>query len=102
MARNILGGFGDMCQADEPEADIPEHTPEPRLLAGETKKQILCWINQGCSEAAIIEMMYFYDWFCLMTDSTVNRWKVAISARYEQDAAILRQARELENYHDGY
>ena len=101
MARNILGGFGDMCQAYEPETDI-EQVPEPRLLAGETKKQVLCWMNQGCSEAAIIEMMYFYDWFSGMTDSTVDRWKAVISARYEQDRAIIAQAAELENYHDGY
>jgi len=105
MTRYTQQGFGDMCQADEPEDTRPvcAHCVISAMCAhGEVKKQILLWFNIGYTPERIKTLMHTHGWFAQMTDSTVNRWKAAISARYEQNAAILRQAAELENYYDGY
>ena len=121
MARNILGGFGDMCQADEPEDTRPvcshcrEHFTQSGDLdnycngvcwhldnIGGVKAQILLWFKLGETATGIILNMRKFQWFDDMTDSTFYRWKRAIYTRYEQDRAIIAQAREIENYNDGY
>ena len=122
MARYTQMGFGDMCGQDEPEDTRPvcghcgEHHDSDEVThcsikcwhldnIGEVKAQILLWLKNGYDHVRIFEIMTMGgddSWFHGMTDSTVNRWKVAISARYEQDRAIIAQAREIENYNDGY
>jgi len=58
---------------------------------GEVKKQVAMWFYLDYDLSKVFETMKKY-WFSGMTDSTVNRWKRAISARYEQDRAIIAQA----------
>lgn len=53
---------------------------------GEVKSQVLCWIKAGFSEKSILIAMRVY-WFEWMTDSTVNRWKRAIHALFEEKPA---------------
>ena len=122
MARVISGGFGDMCGQDEPMDDraVCLHCGNSFELAldqqelfctlahwhldniGEVKEQVELWFALDYDLSKIFETMEKYHWFSGMTDSTVNRWKRAITTRYEQDLAIIAQATELENYHDGY
>ena len=123
MAREYTQmGFGDMCQADEQEDNRPvclhcgnhfdaKNGIEDEYCSancwhldniGEVKKQVNCWLNIGYTSSQIISFMYLHLYFVGMTDSTVNRWKRAITTRYEQDRAILAQAAEIENYNDGY
>ena len=114
-------GSGDMCQADDPEDTrlacehcLSRFTPSNGFdehcgyscwhldNLGKVKSEILKWLEKSMSDIETISLLKRYGWFSGMTDSTVNRWKRAISTRYEQDAAIIAQATELENYNDGY
>jgi hypothetical protein len=68
---------------------------------GIIKNEIESWLRW---EYPIFKIMGLFD-VCYgqyMTDSSVNRWKRAIVRRFEYDAAIIAQATEMENYHNGY
>ena len=121
MARNILGGFGDMCGQDEPEDTRPvcshcgkhhdgsyryEEWCSPRCAIlgdlGGLKRKVVELINRDMSYEYVIYKLTFYGWFDGVSDFGTDRWLRDIRARMEQDRAILAQAREIENYHNGY
>lgn len=56
----------------------------------EYKAQILLLIKLGMSEQRIIETMEKYDWFELMTDSSVKRFKRAIHALFRSCRNITK------------
>jgi hypothetical protein len=68
---------------------------------GIVKNEIESWFRW---EYPLFKIMGLFDccYGLFMSDPTVNRWKRAIASRYEQDAAIIAQGVELENYHNGY
>lgn len=68
---------------------------------GIVKNEIESWLRWQYPLFKIMSRFYVcYDQY--MTDSSVGRWKRAIITRFEYDAAIIAQANELENYHNGY
>ena len=108
MSRYISGGFGDMCQADEPEDMRPvcKHCGErhdgsysyhdwcsPRCAIldniGSFKRQVLRLISRGMNYEHVIYQLTFYDWFEGVSELSTDRWLRAIWARMDKKSCNL-------------